>query len=143
MNWKYKEKEILSLTDMPDDTIGFIYKIKNKTNNEYYIGKKNVVSERKRKFGKKEIAQLTDKRIKHWELIKKESDWKTYRSSNSIVKKWQEDDLELEILRFCKSKKSLTYYELLEQFSHNVLEDENSLNDNLLGKFFRKDLENC
>ena len=52
------------------------------------------------------------------------------------------DTLKLEILRFCKGKKSLTYYELQEQFSHNVLGDELSLNDNLLGKFFRKDLEN-
>jgi len=47
----------------------------------------------------------------------------------------------LEILHFCSNKKSLTYYELQEQFAHNVLADENSLNDNLLGKFFRKDLE--
>jgi hypothetical protein len=47
----------------------------------------------------------------------------------------------LEILRFCSNKKSLTYYELQEQFSHDVLGDELALNDNLLGKFFRKDLE--
>jgi hypothetical protein len=52
------------------------------------------------------------------------------------------DRLELRILRFCKTKKALTYYELQEQFSHNVLADKLSLNDNLLGKFFRKDLEN-
>ena len=48
------------------------------------------------------------------------------------------DTLELKILRFCSSKKSLTYYELQEQFSHNVLSDELSLNDNLLGKFLEK-----
>jgi hypothetical protein len=52
------------------------------------------------------------------------------------------DRLELRILRFCSNKKSLTYYELQEQFSHDVLADEHALNDNLLGKFFRKDLEN-
>ena len=45
------------------------------------------------------------------------------------------------LLKFCGNKKSLTYYELQEQFSHNVLADELSLNDNLLGKFFRKDLD--
>ena len=50
------------------------------------------------------------------------------------------DVSKLEILRFCSSKKSLTYYELQEQFSHDVLGDELALNDNLLGKFFRKDL---
>jgi hypothetical protein len=126
---------------MPENTIGFIYKITNGETNEYYIGKKNVLSITKRKFGKKEIAALTDKRSKHWEWVTKESDWKTYRSSNVTVKKWEGDRIKLEILRFCKSKKSLTYYELQEQFAHNVLADENALNDNLLGKFFRRDLD--
>ena len=78
-------------------------------------------------------------------MITKESDWKTYRSSNKQVQEWFKDknnqELELVILRFCSSTKSLTYYELQEQFSHDVLGDRLALNDNLLGKFFRKDLE--
>jgi len=136
---------------MPEGTHGFIYKITNGETNEYYIGKKQVVSIRKRKFGKKEIAALTDKRIKRYEMVTKESKWVDYRSSNKTVSTWFDKDgrpsdsennrLELKILKFCKSKKALTYYELQEQFSHNVLADEYSLNDNLLGKFFRKDLE--
>ena len=82
----------------------------------------------------------------------KESKWQDYRSSNPSVQLWFHenevlkeqgnqginDRLELKILRFCSSKKSLTYYELQEQFSHNVLADELSLNDNLLGKFLEK-----
>lgn len=126
---------------MPENCFGFIYKITNTGTKEFYIGKKQVVSVRKRKFGKKEIAALTDKRIKHWEWVTKESDWKDYRSSNDNVKSWDAGISKLEILRFCSSKKSLTYYELQEQFAHDVLGDELSLNDNLLGKFFRKDLE--
>lgn len=141
MGWTYKGNYITELTDMPEGTIGFIYKITNGETGEYYIGKKNVLSTRKRKFGKKEIALITDKRKKHWEMIVKESDWKTYQSSNAVVKKWDGDRIKLEILRFCKSKKSLTYYELQEQFSHDVLSDPHALNDNVLGKFFRKDLE--
>jgi hypothetical protein len=140
MTWKYKEKEVLSLTDMPEETYGFIYKISNKITGQYYIGKKQVVSVRKKNFGKKKLSTITDKRVKKYEMVSKESDWKTYRSSNSVVKSWNEDEIELEILRFCKSKKSLTYYELQEQFYYNVLADTNSLNDNLIGKFFRKDL---
>jgi hypothetical protein len=88
-------------------------------------------------------------------MVTKESDWKEYRSSNKIVKGWFEENeralaegrnddinpqLKLEILRFCSNKKSLTYYELQEQFAHDVLGDELALNDNLLGKFFQKDL---
>jgi len=140
MIWKYKEKEILSLDDMPEETYGFIYKISNKITGQYYIGKKQVVSVRKKNFGKKKLSTITDKRVKKYEMVSKESDWKTYRSSNSVVKSWNEDEIQLEILRFCKSKKSLTYYELHEQFYYNVLADTNSLNDTLIGKFFRKDL---
>ena len=156
MTWTYKGKLITELSDMPEDVFGFIYKITNGKTDEYYIGKKQVVSVRKRNFGKKEIAALEDKRMKKYEMVTKESDWKTYRSSNKEVKSWfdenekalnedRRDDinnqLKLEILRFCSNKKSLTYYELQEQFAHDVLGDECSLNDNLLGKFFRKDLE--
>jgi len=156
MTWTYKGKLITELSDMPEDVFGFIYKITNGKTDEYYIGKKQVVSVRKRNFGKKEIAALGDKRMKKYEMVTKESDWKTYRSSNATVRMWFHendkalnedrrddinDQLKLEILHFCLSKKSLTYYELQEQFAHNVLADESSLNDNLLGKFFRKDLE--
>jgi len=144
MSWTYKGSFITELNDMPEGTIGFIYKITNGKTGEYYIGKKNVLSTRKRKFGKKEIASLTDKRLKTYEMITKESDWKTYRSSNKTVQDWfkdkDNDQLELRILRFCPNTKSLTYYELQEQFAHDVLGDSKALNDNLLGKFFRKDL---
>lgn len=144
MGWIYKGSSITELKDMPKGTIGFIYKITNGKTGEYYIGKKNVLSTRKRKFGKKEIALLTDKRLKTYEMITKESDWRLYRSSNKQVQDWfkdkDNDQLELKILRFCSNTKSLTYYELQEQFAHDVLGDELALNDNLLGKFFRKDL---
>lgn len=157
MSWTYNGRVITELSDMPEDTFGFIYKITNGQTGQYYIGKKQVVSIRKRKFGKKEIAKLEDKRMKRYEMVEKESDWKKYRSSNPIVQLWfhtneqaltedRRDDindrLELKILKFCKNKKALTYYELQEQFSHDVLGDEMALNDNLLGKFFRKDLDN-
>ena len=151
MTWTYNGKYITELSDMPDGTFGFIYKITNGKTNQFYIGKKQVVSIRKRKFGKKETAALEDKRMKRYEMVTKESNWVDYRSSNKIVSGWFDKDgrpnptsndaLELKILKFCGNKKSLTYYELQEQFSHNVLADELSLNDNLLGKFFRKDLD--
>lgn len=146
MTWRYKGDYITELEDMPKDVFGFIYKITNTITGEYYIGKKQVLSVRKRNFGKKEIALLEDKRVKKYEMVVKESDWKEYRSSNQTVKNWFNDEetqshCTLEILRFCSNKKSLTYYELQEQFAHDVLGDELALNDNLLGKFFRKDLE--
>ena len=145
MSWIYNGNNITELSDMPEGTIGFIYKITNGKTGQYYIGKKNVATIRKRNFGKREIALLTDKRMKRYEMITKESDWKDYRSSNKTVQEWftdtNNDQLELRILRFCSTAKSLTYYELQEQFAHNVLADDKALNDNLLGKFFRKDLD--
>ena len=151
MTWTYQGRIVNELSDMPEGTYGFIYKITNGHTNEYYIGKKQVISIRKRNFGKRETAALTDKRMKRYEMVTKEAKWERYRSSNATVSSWfdktgnpssaENDKLELKILKFCKSKKSLTYYELQEQFSHNVLADTHSLNDNLLGKFFRKDLE--
>ena len=156
MTWTYNGQVITKLSDMPDSTFGFIYKITNGKTNQFYIGKKQVVSIRKRKFGKKESAAITDKRMKKYEMVEKESDWVKYRSSNKVVNEWFDDNdkafnedrrsdindqLELKILKFCSNKKSLTYYELQEQFAHDVLGDELSLNDNLLGKFFRKDLD--
>ena len=145
MSWIYNGNYITELADMPKDVFGFIYKITNTKTGEYYIGKKQVLSVRKRNFGKKEIEALADKRMKKYEMVITESDWKLYRSSNGKVKEWFTNDetkshCKMEILRFCSNKKSLTYYELQEQFAHDVLADELALNDNLLGKFFPKDL---
>ena len=147
MGWTYQSRPITEISDMPEGTIGFIYKITNGETGQYYIGKKSLYSHRT-------LPPL--KGYKRKRKVIKESKWVDYRSSNPSVQLWfhsnemaleQEprgeinDTLELKILRFCKTKKALTYYELQEQFSHNVLADELSLNDNLLGKFFRKDLE--
>ena len=78
-------------------------------------------------------------RYKRKRKVIKESKWVDYNSSNKEVQGWLE--VHKQILKYCTTKKSLTYYELKEQFRHDCLEREESLNDNLLGKFFRKDLE--
>ena len=132
MTWTYNDNPITSVEEMPEGTIGFIYKITNEKTGEYYIGKKNI-------FQKRTLPPL--KGYKRKRKVIKESKWQEYRSSNDVVKEWNGGDVKLEILRFCKSKKSLTYYELQEQFAHDVLSDPLAKNDNLLGKFFKRDLE--
>ena len=118
-----------------EDVYGFVYLITNLTTQRKYVGKKFLWSQKTLPITK------TRKRRKK---LKVESDWRTYRSSNKTVSDWfndvDNDQLKLEILRFCSNTKSLTYYELQEQFAHDVLGDDLALNDNLLGKFFRKDL---
>ena len=130
MAWHYEGKVITELSDMPEGSIGFIYKITNKETNQFYIGKKSLYSRRT-------LPPL--KGYKRKRKVIKESKWVNYNSSNKEVQGWGE--VYKQILRFCFTKKALTYYELKEQFRHDCLEREESLNDNLLGKFFKKDLE--
>ena len=122
--------------DIPKEAVGFIYMIQHIPTGKYYIGKKNL-------FSKRTLPPLKGKKRKR--KVIKESDWKKYISSNQWIKEevanGSELDFKKKILQFCYSAKALTYYELYWQFKYNVLADENSLNDNLLGKFFRKDLE--
>jgi len=46
-----------------------------------------------------------------------------------------------EILEYCYSKKELTFREIQAIICMQGLEDDKCLNDNILGKFFRKDLQ--
>ena len=130
--WKYEGKLITEISDMPEDTIGFIYKIRKKVTGEFYIGRKSLYSHRK-------LPPL--KGFKRKRKVVKETNWKDYQSSNSEVKKWEHDSISKSILRFCKTKKAMTYYELEEQIKHNALGNTACKNDNILGKFFTKDLE--
>ena len=117
---------------MPEGTIGFIYIIKHKETGEFYVGKKSLYSHRT-------LPPLKGQKRKR--KVVKEMKWQSYLSSNKEVKNWPLHKIERKILRFCQSKKALTYYELEEQIKHNVLHESTSKNDNILGKFFRKDLE--
>ena len=121
--------------EVPENAVGFIYMIEHIPTGKYYIGKKNL-------WAKRTLPPL--KGMKRKRKIIKESDWKSYMSSNQWIKEEASVDVtafKKKILQFCYSAKSLTYYELYWQMKYNVLADENSLNDNLLGKFFRKDLD--
>lgn len=120
---------------MPEATFGFIYKIEHLSSGKKYIGKKQLMSHRT-------LPPLKGQKRKR--KIVKESDWKTYYGSQKeikqLVKENKGDGFHREILQFCFTKKQLTYYELKWQFAEGVLESEDYLNDNLLGKFFKKDL---
>ena len=50
MSWTYRGNYITELSDMPEGTIGFIYKITNGETNEYYIGKKKCTFSNKTKI---------------------------------------------------------------------------------------------
>ena len=78
--------------------------------------------------------------------VVKESDWKTYYGSHkeilALIKDSKQEDLKREILTCTTTKKLLTYEETKALFLYEVLtKPDEYFNDNILGKFFRKDFE--
>jgi len=141
MKWKGRE-EI-----NPEKYFGFIYKITNKETGKFYVGKKAYWHNKKKKLTKKQLAELppTPGRKPTHEVIRVESDWKTYWGSNkqllTDIKQYGEDKFECWIFKQCLTKKQLTYWEMHYQCKEEVLINSNkSYNDNILGKFFTKDL---
>lgn len=140
--WKYKNFDLDDYKQLSDEPFGFIYKI-TLSNGKSYLGKKNFFTERKVKLGKKELALITDKRLKKYKIVKKESDWQTYIGSNKELKEDVAKGVSVvsrDILFIARDTKQLTYLETRELFKEGVLEREGFYNDNILGKFFRKDV---
>jgi hypothetical protein len=143
--WLYKEKVINSIDDFPTDTFGYIYIVTHTPSGVSYLGKKSLYHNVKRKLTKKELAEMpvTRGRKVLTEVVKKESDWKTYFGSEErikeLIKEGKQDEFTREIIHLVPNKKLLTYYECKYQFTFGVLESDKWFNTNILGKFFHKD----
>jgi len=123
MSWRYNENEFI---EAPKGIEGFVYLITNLTNDRKYVGKKSFWTRRKdKKTGRRKT---------------KESDWKKYFGScdelNEDVKLLGEDKFLREILYLCPHKKSMSYYETMEQFKRDVLMTDDYYNTNIEGRFF-------
>jgi len=57
MNWTYKNQEITGISDFPDNTMGFIYRVVHIPSGKAYIGKKVLQHTRKVRLTKKELAE--------------------------------------------------------------------------------------
>ena len=148
-NWFIYEdggvKEYDSIDKFPENCIGFVYKITNIKTGKFYIGKKSLYSNIRKKLTKKELAELSGPGRKPTKkLVTSESNWLVYWGSNKgILQEIKEEGTEYfrkEILKFCFNKKQLTYWEVHYQCINEVLLTDKSYNDNVLAKFFRKDL---
>ena len=116
-----------------------LYDIKTGELKYQYIGKKNIYSKRKRSFGKKEVASMKDKRGKKYEYVIKESDWKTYLSSNSFIKdNVNKYKIKREILMFSTNDMDLKYKEAKEIICRDALEMDLFLNDGFSLRMFGK-----
>ena len=142
--WLHKNKVIEKIEDFPENTFGFIYKIKNIETGKFYIGKKQLMSTTNVKMGKKELAEQPIQRGRKTtkKQVIKESNWREYWGSNKPLLeelKTDKNKFTREILIICPSKKLLTYWELATQCKYDVLQS-NSYNDNIQARYYRKDL---
>ena len=139
MSWIYQGKEFVEM-DIPQGATGFIYIMTAIIDGKSvaYIGKKNFFANIKRPLGKKALAMTTDKRLKKYKRELK-PDFMRYYSSNKILKDAHKAGVVIkrEILRICYSSMELTYQETKHQFLHEVLEKEEFLNGNILGRFYK------
>jgi hypothetical protein len=128
MTWKYNS---VDFTDVPKGMEGFVYLITNLTNHKKYIGKKHFWTRQKdRKTGRRKT---------------KESDWIDYWGScdqlKEDVKELGKDKFSREILYLCPHKKSMSFYETMEQFKRDVILREDYYNTNVEGKFFSSEVD--
>lgn len=121
--WIFEGKEF---NPSPDEMQweGFVYEIYDTANGMKYIGKKNFWSVRRLK----PLKGKTRRRVQ-----KKESDWRKYHGSNEkIIQLVEESDpsrWKRTILRLCRSKGEMSYWEAKLQFDKNVLFDPKYYNE--------------
>ena len=99
----------------PLEWFGFVYRITNKKTKRSYIGRKQLISTRRRKVKGRVNRKVT----------RKESDWREYTGScnelNEEIQTIGKDEYRFEILKLCNTKGELSYWETKLQFEEDVL----------------------
>ena len=123
MQWTYQKE---SITELPEDCIGFVYQITNTTNDRKYIGKKLA------RFAKSRPPLKGRINKRRYKVI---SDWRDYYGSSDElsldIEKLGKEKFIREILFYCKSKAELSYIEAREQFARKVLESKDYYNGHI------------
>ena len=139
MSWLYKG-EVFTDSKIPEGAVGFIYEMEAIINGKSvrYIGKKNFYSTTKKKFGKRAVANMEDKRAKKY-TIQVKPNYQNYYSSNKVLQDAHKNGIPIKrfMVKICFSKTELTYHETKYQFVREVLEKEEYLNANILGRFYK------
>lgn len=137
--WSYQGQDFEN-SMIPEGAEGFVYEMQAIIDGKLvrYIGKKNFYSVTKKRFGKKALSSMEDKRAKKY-TIQKKLTYLDYYSSNVVLKDAHKAGIEIRryMLKICLSKMELTYYETKFQFVRGVLESDEFLNGNILGRFYK------
>jgi len=161
MSWLYNGVKISEIKDLPkeeQDAFGFIYCIvlNYKGDSFEYYGRKNFFSIRTKRASKKQIKekgksafrrkkQKKGKNAGDWyyyELSKTEMKWQDYNSSSKEVLQMINNGAKYTkyIVQIVQEESMMNYYEAKSQFCSSVLEEDRFLNDNILGRFFKKNI---
>ena len=131
--WYYNDEQF---DTAPEDYQGFVYLITNLSNNKKYIGKKN--------FWKPKILPINKTR-KRRVRTRTESDWRDYYGSSQevilLVEQTGRDNFQREILKLCKTKGEMSYYEAKYQFEKDVLLNDEYYNEFIGCKIHSKHLK--
>jgi hypothetical protein len=117
------------IQEAPKGTAGFVYLITDRLSNQKYVGRKYFTSIKKVKGKTRRQSS--------------ESNRRDYYSSHEWIKitaKIDPDRFIREIICFGKTRGEVNYREVEEQFLRQVLRSDEYLNDNINGKWFKKNV---
>ena len=110
--WIYQDEPY---NETPDEYQGFVYVITELDTNKKYLGKKN--------FWRPKILPKNSKRARRVRT-RTESDWREYYGSNKelqlLVESRGESNYQREIIRLCRTKGEMSYFEAKAQFDNGV-----------------------
>ena len=131
--WHYKN---MLFEETPENYQGFVYEITELRTGKKYIGKKN--------FWKPKTLPKNSKR-KRRIRTRVESDWRSYFGSsgilNQLVEEQGDQNFKKVILKLCKTKGEMSYYEAKLQFEKDVLFKEEYYNEFIGCKIHAKHLK--
>lgn len=116
--WIYNGRAVTN--DDTADQYGFVYRITNLTNGRQYIGRKYLT-----KAGRKTVKGKTKK-------VRVSSGWENYWGSNDALKEdlkvFGPDLFKREIIRFCKRRADVSYWETYHILTEGALLGNNWYN---------------
>lgn len=131
--WTYNDK-LYDTT--PEDYQGFVYIITERDTGKKYLGKKN--------FWRPKILPKNSKRARRVRT-RVESDWKIYYGSSkevqALVESKGQENYKREIIRLCKTKGEMSYFEAKAQFDNDVLLSDEWYNEFIGCKIHSKHLK--